>query len=513
LAKAGNEERESSSVNTRIIAPLVGIAAFLIRFLSLGAIENDHYVYLARAHQVLYGDWPVRDFVDPGMPLAYLLSAAAAAAAGPTLLTEAVLSLAVFAIAAAATYALVRRASGSAVVAVFAVAILLVVPPRLYNPSKILVPVMAIALAWAYTDRPTARRAAALGAWTGVAFLFRHDYAAYVIVAAGILVIVRHWGDWNVLTPSIGVYAGVAAAVVMPWLIYVHVQQGLPEYLASAMRFSVAERTRTVSGLPLVFYATAAVPLAAFAVGMRGTRHLTPAHVVFATVLVFAFELVLLRDRPGARLSDVSAMTAIAAAIIVGRFLSAPQPRRADATPPIILTAALITVAGIALISVRSSIPSVIPNVVSRWQQVSSRLSEARPEIMPDPERAPLVRFIERCTDPGDRVLVGGAGPELPVLAHRAFAGGVPDWIRGYYEDPADVGRARAQLAQERVDLAVMLDGGDAFTASWPAVADDLRKRGLVRYEMPLTSRPVELWLRPSTVLDGATQLPCEWNN
>lgn len=496
-------------MNTRVLASLVGIAAFLVRFLTLGAIENDQYVYLARAHQVLHGDWPVRDFVDPGIPLAYLLSAAAAAVAGPTLLTEAVLALALFAIAAAATYALVRRASGSTVAAVLTIAVVLVFPPRLYNSSKVLVPVIAIAIAWAYADGPSTRRAAALGAWTGVAFLFRHDYAAYVAVASVMLLVVRHWGEWKALATSSVAYAGITAAVITPWLIYVHVQQGLPDYLASAIRFSVAERNRTVSSWPLVFYATAAIPLAALAVGMRGTRHLTSAHVVFATALVFASELILLRDQPGARLPDVLATTAIIVAIIVGRFMAALQPVRADATPPIILTAALITVAGIALISVRASIPSVVPNVINRWQNVSSRLREAKPEIMPDPRRAALVRFIEGCTGPDERVLIGGFGPELPVLAHRAFAGGLPDWIRGYYDNPADVARAREQLARERVALAVMLDGGDAFTTSWPTVAADLRERGLVRYDLRLAAGPVELWLRPATVLDEPTQLPC----
>ena len=33
---------------------------------------DDHFVMLARAQQVLYGDWPVRDFEDPGQPLFYL---------------------------------------------------------------------------------------------------------------------------------------------------------------------------------------------------------------------------------------------------------------------------------------------------------------------------------------------------------------------------------------------------------------------------------------------------------
>src|SRR5258705_8313496 len=86
-----------------VAAALVGAAAFASVYLATGAIENDHFVMLARAHQVLYGDWPVRDFEDPGMPLAYLLSAAAAALFGPTIFVNVIVSLVLFGITAELT--------------------------------------------------------------------------------------------------------------------------------------------------------------------------------------------------------------------------------------------------------------------------------------------------------------------------------------------------------------------------------------------------------------------------
>jgi hypothetical protein len=498
----------NASAPTRVIAIVVATTAFVVRFLEVGAIENDHYVYLARAHQILHGAWPVRDFADPGMPLGYLLSALAAAIAGPTLLTDVVVTVALFAIGAGATFVLVRRASGSITLGLLAVAVLLIVPPRLYNSSKMLVPIIAMVLAWRYADRPSTGRAAALGAWIGVAFLFRHDYALYVGLAAALFLFVQHWGAWKSLMAAVGTCAGIAIAVVAPWLIYVEVQQGLPEYLASAMRFSVAERDRTVAQWPLVFYAAAAIPVAALLVAWRGTRHLLASQVIFATVLVVASELVLLRDEPAARLPDVAAITAVAAAIIIGRFLTV-RVRKPDTPPPILLASAIITVVGILLIIARTSIVSAVPEVATRWKQVSTRLHDGSPDIMPNPHLAVLVRFIERCSTPDERVLIGGFAPELPVLARRGFAGGLPDWIHGYYDHPDDVARARAQLAREHVALAVMLDGGDTFAAAWPAVADDLHAAGLTRYDLQLTSRPVEIWLRPTTILDGATHLPC----
>jgi hypothetical protein len=140
---------------------------------------------------------------------------------------------------------------------------------------------------------------------------------------------------------------------------------------------------------------------------------------------------------------------------------------------------------------------------------VTNRLRNASDEIMPRPPLAPLVRYIQRCTRADQRLLVGGFGPELPVLTQRPFAAGLPDWIPGYYNDPLDVARARAQLARERVGAAVMLDGGDVFTASWPALAADLRARRLVPHSLRIASRSVEVWVPESQTRDIETGLPC----
>src|SRR5258705_11542894 len=101
-----------------VAAALVGAAAFASVYLATGAIENDHFIMLARAHQVLYGDWPVRDFEDPGQPLAYLVSTMAAAMFGPTLLVNIVLCILFLSATAAITYLLASRASGSTLVGI-----------------------------------------------------------------------------------------------------------------------------------------------------------------------------------------------------------------------------------------------------------------------------------------------------------------------------------------------------------------------------------------------------------
>src|SRR4029453_7989396 len=115
------------------MAVVVGGVAFTVRYALTGAIENDHFVTFARALQVLYGDWPVRDFEDPGFPLSYLLSSAVAALFGASIFVNVLLSILLLALTSAVTYLLAFRATASQTAALIACAITIAIYPRLYN--------------------------------------------------------------------------------------------------------------------------------------------------------------------------------------------------------------------------------------------------------------------------------------------------------------------------------------------------------------------------------------------
>src|SRR5690242_1511771 len=63
------------------VALALVVFAFAYRFVNpegpYGGLSDDHFFYVIRGWQILFGQWPVRDFVDPGAPLHFLLSAAA----------------------------------------------------------------------------------------------------------------------------------------------------------------------------------------------------------------------------------------------------------------------------------------------------------------------------------------------------------------------------------------------------------------------------------------------------
>jgi hypothetical protein len=492
-----------------VAASLIAVAAFVYGYLSIGAIDNDHFVMLARAFQVLHGEWPVRDFVDPGQPLAYLISTAAAALFGQTLLVNVVLCLLLFAVTAAMTYVLALRATGSVVTAVAAAALAIVFYPRLYNTTKVIVAVVAIALAWRYADRPDTRNLAWLGVWTAAAFLMRHDYVIYVGVAYAVLIASTHAHEWTLATRRLATYAGLSLLLVLPWLLYVQWQEGLAEYISSALRFAAAEQRRTVGGLPThpLFYLGVAVPIAGIVLSRRDGPRLRPPQLLAASVLLLLLDVAFLRDVLAARVADVVAPMVIVASAICGHLWS---PR----TVSRVSIAALLVASPAALIPAAArarSAPTPVA-VVRHAGDITRRLQRASPDIQPNPRLAPLVDYLARCTAPVDRVLVSGFGPEIPVLADRPFAGGLASWIPGYYEDSRDVSRALAQLDRERVGAAVMLDGSRVFFTLWPALGRWLTMRGLEEHPLPRINDRIRVWLPTAAggaAVDEGTGLPC----
>lgn len=71
-----------------ILAVLAGLLAFLYRYLAHTNFNNDHFAHLSRSQAWLAGDWPIRDYTDPGSLLLIGLSAGAQLLLGRTLLSE-----------------------------------------------------------------------------------------------------------------------------------------------------------------------------------------------------------------------------------------------------------------------------------------------------------------------------------------------------------------------------------------------------------------------------------------
>ena len=235
----------------------VFLAAAGWRVLTFSGFQNDHYVHLARAQQVILGELPVRDFVDPGMPLMYLASAAAWLVAGGSPGTELLLVALGFAIGAACTVLVVHRLTGSVLAAIGAAALEVLMAPRTYSYPKVMLYALAACAIVALVESPSRLKVCVAAAVAAVAFLFRHDHGVYIGVAAAVAVLLGGLGggsgsNWRASVTRAALFAGVATLLVAPWLGFVAYHQGLGDYVASGLAFSraEAERNRGPLGLP-----------------------------------------------------------------------------------------------------------------------------------------------------------------------------------------------------------------------------------------------------------------------
>ncbi|HZI81784.1 MAG TPA: hypothetical protein VFD69_19820, partial [Vicinamibacterales bacterium] len=156
---------------SRVLLWSVAVAVFgfawLFRFNdpggSFAGLTDDHFFYLVRGWQILFGDLPVRDFVDHGAPLYYYIGAAVQLLFGRGTLSELAFSVTMLALCAALTFWLCSEASGWILAGLAGAAFQILLEPRFYNYPKLVIYAVAIPLLWRFTDRPGARLGTAIG--------------------------------------------------------------------------------------------------------------------------------------------------------------------------------------------------------------------------------------------------------------------------------------------------------------------------------------------------------------
>ena len=258
------------------------MATLAWRFLTFTGFTNDHYAHLALAQQLLLGHRPVRDFTDPGWPLTYLLSAAAWRVAGDGMWVEWTLAATALAIAAACTVIAAHRLSGSLTIALVVTALELAVFPRTYSYPKIVAYAVAACVLAALAARPSRGRIVLMAAVIAAAFLLRHDHGLYIGVASAVCLALARlrsgFGDGGLrqvapaAAASVAALTAATAAFLLPWIVFVALNGGLPAYFETALEFARAEanasnlrswpRLTLVPGQPVIGLAPPDRPLA-----------------------------------------------------------------------------------------------------------------------------------------------------------------------------------------------------------------------------------------------------------
>ena len=258
------------------LALIVFLATFVVRFLSL-ELDNDHFRMITQGRQVAaYGELPFRDFVDPGIFLQILASAAAQALFGYNVLGEALLTVFFLALSAALTFVLASRASRSASIGLVAAVLFVAMFTRLYQYHLAFLPVLGLFVCWRYVDRRTVYRLVVMGLVTAIAFLFRHDLGVYLALAATAVLVVTHWTDgFRILLRRLGLYATFAAIPLVPFFAFLQANGGIHEYFRSGLEYTRSEASRQDAFTPPTFVIKPLPPLKPARVRVRWQEGVT----------------------------------------------------------------------------------------------------------------------------------------------------------------------------------------------------------------------------------------------
>ena len=441
-------------------AVLLFAATLAWRFLAFTGFTNDHYVHVALAQQVLLGDRPIRDFIDSGWPLVYLLSAGAWRLAGDALATEWAIAAAGFALGAACTVAAARRFSGSLLIAVLVTVVEILISPRTYSYPKVLAYAAAACAIVALAARPSRRRIVLMAAIVAVAFLLRHDHGLFIGMASAVcLVVASRTEGWRVAAGRVAVLTAATMVLLLPWILFVALNGGLIAYFQGGIEYARAEADATAltswptlhltspldnmanaeAWLFWLFWSLPVVCAAIVSVRVRRGRERWTGELAAVAALIVLAALVdasFLRQALQVRLPDAIVPAAVLGAWALGACWVGRWRRRARQRAVQFATLTVLTIS-VAAISRVADLPGQYDNtdigrglsgVSARAVEVSHLIGRPHRQDVSPPSRfaaalMPFFAYVDRCSSPSDRLMVTGEFPEVLVMAGRGFAG------------------------------------------------------------------------------------------
>jgi hypothetical protein len=532
------------------------VLAFFYRFNALGGalggFDGDHFIYYLGSTAVAHGERPLRDFADAGVmgawpALTYELPAMAQRIIGLTFLTEALVTVSLLALALAVAAATAGGIAGRAG-AFITVTATLFASTKLYGYSKVLVFAVAAAMFVRFVREPSRARAAQVGAWGAVAFLFRHDYLVYLGVPVLILMLVGTPG-WRDAVDRLGVCALTVVMMLALPLYSIHHYVGLGSYVETARALVAQEANRTTfrwpqfsaapgglsaflsdegNAIAFLYDLSVAIPIVALLalIGSPTAKGLdtrqTRAVIASLAVLALTLDRFFLRNNLGARFGDLGAPIAILAAWAVWRFAEGSVVRRAVAWASVIVVLvptlyALDTTGSLRHELDTSGLSDSVQKIGRRLVTVTAELDALPRSAAGPPDDEPnAVEYLRQCTAPADRVLVVADSPEILAMAGRPFAGGHPTFRPGFYTLARDQQQTIERLRRQSVPV-VLLDEEHSYSSHFVPQFRLVHEHVMANYErageLPAPAgAPVQVFTMRGRATSGqyrTTGLPC----
>ena len=528
-------------------AAAVLFVALVWQVVTFNGFPNDHYFHVARARQMLLGAWPIRDFVDPGASLQYVVSAVSRWWFGDITAAELLVVALGFAVGAAATVVAASWLARSTIVGVVVALLEILASPRSYSYPKLLLYGLAGCAIGAVTAHATRARLLLIAGLTAAAFLMRHDHGLFIGAASATAIVLSAPRLTESVKP-LSLYAAGIAVLLAPWALWVQYYQGLVSYFRMGIGVSQREaditllrhlpRLQLFDGLTTananawLFYLFWSLPLVC--VALAAYRRLTQrerwagesAAVAGIALMALAIDATFLRNPLEIRLADATVPAALLGAWLAGLVLTMPLRTAIGVSARTAAAVVLIgtTVAIWRLGDVNGKLDEV--GLFDDWNHVREHTRTLlavikRPdmEVRKFPSRVsaglvPFFHYLARCTLPTDRLLVSGPYPDVFVLARRGFAGGQVAFVQSLYASDADQALTLSRMRHESVPFVLLVqDEQAAFAGNFPRILAYIDEAYQPMTDVPIAGMQgvhvlVERQRRPTGV-DFNTGWPC----
>lgn len=524
------------------------LLAVLWQFLTYNGFPNDHYFHVARARQMLLGDWPIRDFVDVGAPLMYVPSALSRWMFGDVAGSELLVVATGVGIGAAATAVAASWLARSTVVGVGVTLLEILASPRSYSYPKMLFYGLAGCVIVAVAAQASRARVVTAAVLTAVAFLMRHDHGLFIGAACAVAIVLSASGLAGAPRRLV-MFAAVVAAVLAPWAAWVQYYQGLVPYFQTGIAVSRREADISIlrdlpylqvsagltaenvyAWLYYLFWSLAGISLLV-AVWRRVTRREAWAGESVAVgaiaLIALALDASFLRNPLETRIADATVPACLLGAWLLGVAWTM-KGRRAIVIPVRLAAGVLVAVTSVAIwhagdVHDKLDEVGVFEDDLEHLQQhtaaVVAALTGPEMDARKLPSRVsagllPFFRYLNRCTGTRDRLLVSGPYPDVFVLSRRGFAGGHMSFQEAFYHSDADQQLTLERMKRESVPFIVLpLDDQDAFARSFPHILAHLTAAYDVLADIPVDGlKGVRILVeraRPRLGTDAETGWPC----
>lgn len=428
------------------------VGGFIIALLLLRIPSAEYFLHdsdggaflLGSLHIVKAAEFPIVDFFFSYGPMAFINSAAGQLFSRGRLIGDVIVCVSLYLTGYCLFYAVSLRLSGSHLFSSINLVLALFLFPRFYKYFTVLLPSLWLLLLIYYHQNKGAKGILLLGAAAAYAFLYRHDYAAFMFVSFAVYVLAER-GPTSDRSIQCLFFVSAFLAVMTPWFLFLTYHGSFISYFSGIYTATFYKsvglslphpllhwENPIQSGFFLLFFTMPAALLISLMSSKRLRR--LPDYELYMAVACYALANLMQsshRADLGHLLQGIPATLMCTA--VLGRLFYSRSLK-------MVAACAWIMVCGYFMVQTNLLPPFAISRIGKDLKLLSmskEKYLEAMAKSLPQDLDLNIIRFLKSNTTPDQRVNVFPFSPQLLYFSDRLSAGRTLLLAPGYFSLPA----------------------------------------------------------------------------